>query len=174
LDLGLTDIRGNAACDNSDLTVTTILGSETITRGVLARFILELLSVNEVQRQWEIELLGRTRRIYLRESAANSNSERDAEMVSGILFPASTEPGTYAMTFIEVSGSLTNTATTSFTVEEQLLTIRVRDYRVGSCRPEYLRFSARCATPYGYFYPYKMRIPTHTKLHSSTDAPQLP
>jgi hypothetical protein len=39
-----------------------------------------------------------------------------AYAVSGILFPVTTTPGTYTITFTGVSGSLTNTATAKFTV----------------------------------------------------------
>jgi hypothetical protein len=39
-----------------------------------------------------------------------------AYMVSGILFPKNTKPGTYIITFTGVSGGLTNTANAKFTV----------------------------------------------------------
>jgi len=36
---------------------------------------------------------------------------------SGVLFPKSTPPGTYTMTFKGVSGAITNSATATFTVK---------------------------------------------------------
>jgi hypothetical protein len=38
--------------------------------------------------------------------------------VSGILFPANTAPGTYIITFTGVSGSLSNSTTAKFTVQD--------------------------------------------------------
>jgi hypothetical protein len=44
------------------------------------------------------------------------NVHGTAYAVSGILFPKTTIPGTYVVTFTGVSGSITNTATAKFTV----------------------------------------------------------
>jgi hypothetical protein len=40
-----------------------------------------------------------------------------AYAVSGVLFPKTTAPGTYTITFTGVSGSLTNKTTAKFTVK---------------------------------------------------------
>lgn len=53
----------------------------------------------------------------MRELTPNRRVNGTAYAISGMIFPKSTKPGTYTVTFTGVAASLTNTATASFTVK---------------------------------------------------------
>jgi len=101
----------------ANFTITPIPGSETITRGELAGFILELQSVNKFNGSVTLKCSGGPSGAVCADLPQTVKVNGTAYAVSGILFPANTKSGTYTMTFTGVSGSLTNSTTATFTVK---------------------------------------------------------
>ena len=102
----------------ANFTITPNPAKETIQRGVLAGFILQLNSVNGFNGNVTLSCSGGpsgSKCIDL-PMTVKLKSNGVAYAVSGILFPANTTPGTYAMTFTGTSGSITETAIATFTV----------------------------------------------------------
>jgi hypothetical protein len=99
-------------------TITPTPSSETVYRGDIAAFVLELQAAS-----------GFTGNVTLSCSGGPSGSScvslpmtvpfknGKALAISGIFFPKSTAPGTYIVTFTSTSGSITDTATATFIVK---------------------------------------------------------
>ncbi len=101
-------------------TITPIPGSETIKRGVLAGFILQLNGGKGFSGNVKLTCSGGPVGAQCADlpMTVKLTSNGVAYAVSGILFPAKTAPGTYTMTFTGVSGSITETTTATFTVTQ--------------------------------------------------------
>jgi sugar lactone lactonase YvrE len=99
-------------------TITPIPGNETIKRGVLAGFILQLNAGNGFSGNVTLSCSGGPtgEECIDLPMTVKLKSNGMAYAVSGILFPANTTPGTYIMTFTGVSGSITQSTTATFTV----------------------------------------------------------
>ncbi len=98
-------------------TITVIPPTETINRGVLGGFILELNSVKGFKGNVALSCSGGPAGSKCSDLPQTVKVNGTAFAVSGILFPKNSTPGTYTITFTGVSGSLTNTATAKFTVK---------------------------------------------------------
>ena len=98
-------------------TITVIPPTETINRGVLGGFILELNSVKGFNANVTLSCSGGPAGSKCSDLPQTVKVNGTAFAVSGILFPKNSTPGTYTITFTGVSGSLTNTATAKFTVK---------------------------------------------------------
>jgi hypothetical protein len=101
-------------------TITPTPATETIKRGVLAGFILQLHAGKGFSGNVTLTCSGGPAGAQCADlpMTVKLNSNGVAYAVSGILFPAKTTPGTYTMTFTGTSGALTNSATATFTVVE--------------------------------------------------------
>jgi len=99
-------------------TITPNPPSETIKRGDVAGFILQLKSVNGFNGSVKLSCSGGPTGSRCADFPMTVRLKSTAYAVSGILFPKSTAPGTYTITFTGVSGALTNTATAKFTVKK--------------------------------------------------------
>jgi sugar lactone lactonase YvrE len=97
-------------------TITPIPTKETIKRGVLAAFILQLNSVRGFNGNVTLNCSGGPAGAKCADFPQTVKVNGVALALSGILFPANTTPGTYTITFTGTSGTLTNTATAEFTV----------------------------------------------------------
>jgi hypothetical protein len=98
-------------------TITPNPPSETVKRGNVAGFILQLKSVNGFNGNVRLSCSGGPTGSYCANFPMTVRLNGTAYAVSGIFFPKNTAPGTYTITFIGVSGALTNTATAKFTVQ---------------------------------------------------------
>jgi hypothetical protein len=101
----------------ASFTITPLPASETIYGGVLAGFILELQSVKGFNGNVTVSCSGGPAGAKCADLPQTVRVNGTAFAVSGILFPVSTKPGTYTMTFTGVSGSVTNTTTAKFTLK---------------------------------------------------------
>jgi sugar lactone lactonase YvrE len=99
-------------------TITPNPATETVTRGVLAAFILQITPGKGFSGNVTLSCSGGPAGSVCADLPQTVKVSGVAYAVSGILFPANTTPGTYTITFTGVSGSLTNTATAKFTVVE--------------------------------------------------------
>jgi sugar lactone lactonase YvrE len=97
-------------------TITPIPTKETIKRGVLGAFILQLNSVKGFNGNVTLNCSGGPAGAKCADFPQTVKVNGVALALSGILFPANTTPGTYTITFTGTSGTLTNTATAEFTV----------------------------------------------------------
>jgi NHL repeat len=97
-------------------TITPIPTKETIKRGVLGAFILQLNSVKGFNGNVTLNCSGGPAGAKCADFPQTVKVNGVALALSGILFPAKTTPGTYTITFTGTSGTLTNTATAEFTV----------------------------------------------------------
>jgi hypothetical protein len=104
------------AVATSNFTMTVVPPVETIRRGNIAAFILELKSVNGFNGNVTLSCSGGPAGSSCADFPMKVNVKGTAYAVSGVLFPKNTNPGTYVVTITGVSGSLTNTATAKFTV----------------------------------------------------------
>jgi hypothetical protein len=100
-----------------NFTITPIPGSETIPRGILAGFLLELQSQNKFNGSVKLSCSGGPPGAVCADLPQTVKVNGTAFALSGILFPANTKPGSYTMTFTGVSGSLTNSTTATFTIK---------------------------------------------------------
>ena len=113
--VNLTVSTGPATAGN--FTITVIPPTETIDRGVLGVFILELNSVKGFDANVTLSCSGGPAGSECADLPQTVKVDGTAYALSGILFPKNATPGTYTITFTGVSGSLTNTATAKFTVK---------------------------------------------------------
>jgi len=102
---------------SANFTITPNPASETIYRGRLAAFLLVLKSVNGFKGKVTVSCSGGPTGSQCADLPQTVQVNGTAYAISGILFPTSTPPGTYTMTFTGVSGSLTNKATATFIVK---------------------------------------------------------
>ncbi|HTU45068.1 MAG TPA: MBG domain-containing protein [Bryobacteraceae bacterium] len=100
-----------------NFTITPTPSSETVNRGVVGAFILELKSVNGFKGKVQLSCAGGPSGSYCVDMPQTIQVNGTACGVSGIFFPKSASAGTYIITFTGVSGSLKNTATAKFTVK---------------------------------------------------------
>jgi hypothetical protein len=100
-----------------NFTINSIPPAETVYRGVLAAFILELKSTNGFNGNVALSCSGGPVGSNCSDFPKIVHVNGTAYALSGILFPKKTADGTYTITFSGVSGSLTNTATANFTVK---------------------------------------------------------
>ena len=101
-----------------NFTITPIPSSETVNRGVIGAFILQLNSVNHFNGKVTLSCSGGPAGTKCADFPQTVPVNGTAYAISGILFPMNTPPSTYTITFTGVSGSITNTATAKFTVKE--------------------------------------------------------
>jgi hypothetical protein len=94
-----------------NFTITPIPAAETINRGVLGVFILQLKSVNGFNANVTLGCSGGPVGSKCVDLPQIVHLNKTALSISGILFPQNTKPAVYAILFTGVSGSLTNTAT---------------------------------------------------------------
>ena len=113
----LTVTQSFTVNSSTSFTITPEPGSETITRGVLAGFLLQLKSINGFNGNVKLSCSGGPTGAVCANLPQTIKVNGTAYAVSGILFPAKTTAGSYTMTFTGVSGSLTETATAKFTVK---------------------------------------------------------
>jgi hypothetical protein len=97
-------------------TITPRPAQETVKRGVLAEFLLEVQSVNGFQGNVKLRCTGGPTGSYCADLPRVVHVNGTKFALSGMLFPKNTTPGTYTVTFTGVSGSLQNSATAEFTV----------------------------------------------------------
>jgi hypothetical protein len=98
-------------------TITPEPGSETIKRGDVAAFLLVVQSVNGFKGNVTLSCSGGPVGSQCGDLPQTISVNGKALAISGILFPKSTTPGVYTLTFTGKSGSLTNSATAKFTVQ---------------------------------------------------------
>jgi hypothetical protein len=98
-------------------TITPEPGSETIKRGDVAAFLLVVQSVNGFKGNVTLSCSGGPVGSKCADLPQTISVNGKALAISGILFPKSTVPGVYTLTFTGKSGSLTNSATAKFTVQ---------------------------------------------------------
>jgi hypothetical protein len=101
----------------ANFTITAIPPAETVYRGNIAAFILELQSVNGFNAKVTLSCSGGPAGSYCTDFPMSVKVDGKAYAISGVLFPKKTAPGTYTITFTGVSGSLTNKTTAKFTVK---------------------------------------------------------
>lgn len=101
----------------ASFTITPQPASETITRGVLAGFLLQLKSVNGFNGSVKLSCSGGPAGAICANLPQTVKVNGTAYALSGILFPAKTKAGTYTMTFTGISGSVTATTTAKFIVK---------------------------------------------------------
>ena len=101
----------------ASFTITPQPASETITRGVLAGFVLQLKSVKGFNGSVKLSCSGGPAGAVCANLPQTVKVNGTAYALSGILFPAKTKAGTYTMTFTGVSGSLTETTIAKFNVK---------------------------------------------------------
>jgi hypothetical protein len=102
---------------SASFTITPVPASETINRGVLGAFLLELRSVNGFNSNVTLSCAGGPSKSVCVDFPQTVKVNGVALAVTGILFPANSTAGTYKITFTGVSGSQTVTTTASFTVK---------------------------------------------------------
>jgi hypothetical protein len=102
---------------SASFTIKPIPAAETVYRGVLAGFILQLQSVNHFNGNVTLSCAGGPPGSQCLDLPQTVKVNGTAYAVSGILFPKNSTPGIYTITFTGVSGSLTETATATFTVK---------------------------------------------------------
>jgi hypothetical protein len=101
----------------ANFTITPIPPAETVKKGDIAAFILELQSVNGFNAKVTLSCSGGPVGSKCVDFPMSVKVDGKAYAVSGVLFPKNTAPGTYTVTFTGVSGSLTNKTTAKFTVK---------------------------------------------------------
>ena len=101
----------------ANFTITPNPPSETVKRGDVAGFILQLKSVRGFNGNVKLSCSGGPTGSKCANFPMTVHLNGTAYAVSGILFPKKSAPGTYTITFTGVSGALTNTATAKFTVK---------------------------------------------------------
>jgi hypothetical protein len=101
----------------ADFTITADPGSETAFRGILAAFLLEIQSVDGFKGDVKLGCSGGPEGAECADLPQTVSVNGTAWAISGILFPASTTPGTYTITFTGTSGSVTASATAQFIVK---------------------------------------------------------
>jgi hypothetical protein len=97
-------------------TIKPLPPSETVTRGNVAGFLLELDSINGFKGNVKLRCSGGPSGSICVDLPQTVLVNGRAYALSGILFPKSTKPGTYIITFTGTSGSLTNSTHATFIV----------------------------------------------------------
>jgi len=99
-------------------TIIPTPANEKVQRGVLAAFVLQLNAGSGFNGNVALSCSGGPAGAECADlpMTVKLKSNGVAYAISGILFPAKTTPGTYTMTFTGVSGSITESATATFTV----------------------------------------------------------
>ncbi len=110
-------VVSTGAVSTGNFTITPIPAAETVSRGVLGAFILELNSVKGFNGNVTLTCAGGPTGSTCTDFPMTVKLNSTAYAISGILFPKNSTPGTYTLTFTGVSGPLTNTATAKFTVK---------------------------------------------------------
>lgn len=105
------------AATSSSFTITAVPGTETINRGVLGAFLLELKSVNGFNGNVTLGCSGGPAGSQCADLPQTVRVNGTALAISGILFPKNTKAGTYTLTFSGTSGSLKSSATATFIVK---------------------------------------------------------
>ena len=98
-------------------TITADPSKETAFRGILAAFLLEIQSVDGFKGDVKLSCSGGPEGAECADLPQTVSVDGTAWAISGILFPASTTPGTYTITFTGTSGSVTASATGQFIVK---------------------------------------------------------
>jgi hypothetical protein len=106
-----------SAAPVAGFTITPIPASETVTRGDIAAFVLELNSVNGFKGNVNLACSSLPTGSYCVDFPQTVYLTKQALAVSGVMFPKTTPPGTYTITFTGTSGSIVVKATAKFTVE---------------------------------------------------------
>ena len=106
-----------AVTSGASFAITPQPKSETITRGVLAGFLLQLKSVNGFNGSVKLSCSGGPAGAVCANLPQAVKVNGTAYALSGILFPTKTKAGTYTMTFTGTSGSVTETTTAQFIVK---------------------------------------------------------
>jgi hypothetical protein len=101
----------------ASFTITPAPGAETIRRGDLGVFVLQLKSVNGFNGKVALSCAGGPPNSQCGDLPRTVKVNGTAYALSGIRFPTKTTPGTYTITFTGVSSSQTNTAAVRFTVK---------------------------------------------------------
>jgi hypothetical protein len=101
----------------SSFTIKPIPPAETVPRGNLAGFILQLDSVNGFKGNVALSCSGGPAGTVCADLPQTVKLNGRGYAISGILFPRSTQPGVYTITYKGISGSLTNSTTATFTVK---------------------------------------------------------
>jgi len=102
---------------SATFTITPDPQSETVKRGDLAAFVLVLTPVNGFKGNVKLTCSGAPAGSMCADLPQTVYVNKTAYALSGILFPKSTSPGTYTVTFTGTSGSLVVTATAKYTVK---------------------------------------------------------
>lgn len=113
----VTDSFAVATASGFKLSATP--GSETIKRGNLGAFLLEVTSVNGFSGNVKIACSGGPSNSICGNfpQTVKVNANATALALSGVLFPTSTAAGTYTINFTGTSGSLTSSTSATFTVK---------------------------------------------------------
>jgi hypothetical protein len=99
-------------------TITPTPSSETIYRGDIAAFLLELKAASGFSGKVTLSCSGGPSGSYCADFPMTvSFSKGIALAIAGIYFPPTTAPGTHTLTFTGTSGSITDTASATFIVE---------------------------------------------------------
>ncbi len=98
-------------------TITPNPKTETAIRGVVAVFTLTLKSVNGFKGSVKLSCSGGPTGSACGDLPQTINLNGTAYALSGMLFPKSTKPGNYTITFTGTAASVTNSATATFTVK---------------------------------------------------------
>jgi hypothetical protein len=101
----------------ASFTITPIPAVETVNRGELGVFILELKSVKGFNGNVKLTCSGGATGNECVDFPQTVKVNGTAFAVSGILFQPKAKPGTYTITFTGVSGSITESATAQFIVK---------------------------------------------------------
>jgi hypothetical protein len=97
--------------------ITPIPPAETIARGVLGAFVLQLHSLYGFDRNVTLSCSGGPAGSKCADLPQTVRLDGTALALSGILFPMTAEPGTYVITFTGVSGLVRESATAKFSVK---------------------------------------------------------
>ncbi len=98
-------------------TIKPLPTSETVNRGDVAGFVLELDSVNSFKGKVKLSCSGGPSGSVCVDLPQTVTLNGRAFALAGIFFPKNTKPGTYIITFTGVSGSLTNSTTATVTLK---------------------------------------------------------
>ena len=99
-------------------TIRPTPSSETIYRGDIAAFLLELKALNGFNGKVTLSCSGGPSGSYCADFPMTVSFRNGIALaLSGVYFPATTTPGTYILTFTGVSGPITENASATFTVE---------------------------------------------------------
>jgi len=98
-------------------TITADPSTETAFRGILAAFLLEIQSVDGFKGNVKLTCSGGPAGAECADLPQTVPVNGTAWAISGMLFPASTTPGTYTITFTGTSGSVTASKTAQFIVK---------------------------------------------------------